>query len=382
MCSNLLEWHGHSSAPFLYEWRQSPLKESVLLKTHANMEAQMIDSPSALKTFIDDLPDCKGSEPSLYVDLEGNNLSRKGTLSLITILVEPRHTFHLVDVTGLGKQAFQIAGSDQQTLRSILESQEILKVFFDIRNDSDALFGLFGIRVGGIEDVQLMELASRSFPKRYINGLAKCIERDSTLSFSEKREWKASKERGHKLFDPNLGGGYAVFDERPLSTEIEKYCVQDVLHMPALRELYRAKLCDAWWRKIETETAARIELSQGRSFNGQGMHMAKGPASWQDWRPSAAEMRSRILLISRRDSAVTRMIDVGSTISNQRRQGEEYDVDLSEIFEALNVGRGRSGPGRSYRYRSGFDVGDDRDDDFGDFTACDSECGYCGGCDY
>jgi exonuclease 3'-5' domain-containing protein 1 len=108
------------------------------------------------------------------------------------------------------------------------------------------LFGLFGIRVGGIEDVQLMELASRSFPKRFINGLAKCIERDSTLPYAEKREWKASKERGHKLFDPNLGGGYAVFDERPLSAEINKYCVQDVIHMPALRELYRAKLYDVW----------------------------------------------------------------------------------------------------------------------------------------
>jgi len=110
--------------------------------------------------------------------------------------------------------------------------------------------------------------------------------------------------------------------------------------------------------------------------------MAKGPISWQNWRPSAADMRSRILLTSRRDSAVPPMIDVGSAISNQSLQGEEHDVDLSEIFEALNVGRGRNGPGHLYRYRSGFGDGDDRDDDFRDFTACDSECGYCGGCDY
>jgi exonuclease 3'-5' domain-containing protein 1 len=212
------------------------------------MEAQMIDSPSALKAFIGGLPGLDGPVPSLYIDLEGNNLSRKGTLSLVTILVEPRHTVHLIDVTGLGKQAFQVTGPspDERTLKSILESQDIVKVFFDIRNDSDALFGLFGVRVAGIEDVQLMELASRNFSKRFINGLAKCIERDSTLPYAEKREWKASKERGHKLFDPNLGGGYAVFDERPLSTEINKYCVQDVIHMPVLRELYRAKLCDVW----------------------------------------------------------------------------------------------------------------------------------------
>jgi exonuclease 3'-5' domain-containing protein 1 len=94
------------------------LTEADLSGTHANMEAQMIHSPSALKTFIDDLPDCKGSVPSLYIDFEGNNLSRNGTLSLITILVEPRHTVHLVDITWLGEQAFHngIRGNSQSLL--------------------------------------------------------------------------------------------------------------------------------------------------------------------------------------------------------------------------------------------------------------------------
>lgn len=45
----------------------------------------MIDSIPALKTFIGSLPDLEGPTPSLYIDLEGNNLSRKGTLSLVTI---------------------------------------------------------------------------------------------------------------------------------------------------------------------------------------------------------------------------------------------------------------------------------------------------------
>jgi exonuclease 3'-5' domain-containing protein 1 len=347
------------------------------------MEAQMIDSPSALKTFIDDLPDCKGSVPTLYVDLEGNNLSRNGTLSLITILVEPRHTVHLVDITGLGKQAFEIAGSEQQTLRSILESEDIIKVFFDIRNDSDALFGLFGVRVSGIEDLQLMELASRNFSKRHVNGLAKCIERDSALPFEERREWRCIKENGRRLFDPSLGGGYGVFDQRPLSTEIQTYCVQDVIHMPALREIYRAKLCDAWWRKIETETTARVRLSQGVSFNGKGMHMATGPASWQYWRPSLAEMQSRTLITSRRDSVVSPAPTAGSATSDRSRPVEGSGIGLIAAFAALDVGRSRVDLGHSSRYLSDFDDDeDDRHDDFGDFSACDSECGYCGSCDH
>jgi exonuclease 3'-5' domain-containing protein 1 len=286
-------------------------------------------------------------------------------------------------VTGLGERAFQVADSDGRTLKSILESQEIVKVFFDIRNDSDALFGLFGIRVGGIEDVQLMELASRSFPKRFINGLAKCIERDSTLPYAEKREWKASKERGHKLFDPNLGGGYAVFDERPLSAEINKYCVQDVMHMPALRELYRAKLCDVWWEKIEVETAARIQLSQGRNFDGQGMHMAKASARWEQFKPSWRERQSRTLLIGRRDSAASSPTAVRRAIPSQSRPTEEPGSDLFVILGALSIQGSRSGFGRSYRDETGFgDDGSDGDDDARDFTACDSECGYCGSCSY
>ncbi|KAM0724106.1 hypothetical protein Q7P37_000286 [Cladosporium fusiforme] len=342
------------------------------------MEAQMIDSPSTLELFIGGLPDCKGPEPSLYVDLEGNNLSRNGTLSLVTILVEPRHTVHLVDVTGLGKQAFKTASPDGRTLQSILESPEITKVFFDIRNDSDALFGLFDIRVRGIEDIQLMEVASRTFPKRYINGLAKCIERDSTLPYTVKQEWKASKERGHKLFDPNLGGGYDVFDERPLSTEIQKYCVQDVVHMPALRELYRSKLCDAWWRKIEVETAARVTLSQGRFFNGQGLHMAKAPASWEHFRPSWRERMSRTLLTIRRDSAASSPVALRETTSTQSRAAAEPDQDLLEGLGTLSIQGRRSGLGRSYRDESYLDDefdGDDRygNDDARDFTACDSE---------
>ncbi|TKA55105.1 hypothetical protein B0A55_12892 [Friedmanniomyces simplex] len=251
------------------------------------MDPMFLDTTAALKKFLRDLGNCDGQPPRLYVDLEGNKLSRNGTLSLVTILLEPESEIYLVDVTTLGRDAFTTAGADGRTLKAVLESKDIVKVFFDIRNDSDALFGLHEIRVAGIEDLQLMELASRNFSKRHINGLAKCIERDSALPFVEKREWKVNKERGRKLFDPALGGGYAVFDERPLSSEMERYCVQDVIYMPALRELYRAKLCDAWWKKIEKETVARIELSQGKYFNGQGMHMAKSPKGWEHWKPKA-----------------------------------------------------------------------------------------------
>lgn len=357
----------------------------------------MIDTAEALKAFIDDLPDLQRFEPSLYIDLEGNDLSRKGTLSLVTILVEPRHTVHLVDVTKLGKDAFHVAGTNERSLGVILGSSTITKVFFDIRNDSDALFSLFGINVGGVEDLQLMELASRDSSKRCTHGLAKCIERDSQLSYLEKRDWAASKDKGREMFDPSRGGSYAVFDQRPLSKEMQEYCMQDVLHMPSLREHYRAKLCDAWWRKIEEETAARITLSQGWNYNGKGRHMALGPPGWQHWAPSSAERLSRTLLVKSRDPPEPTSGTTESVVPSRVRQVEDQDSGPSEpvkpsVSRALqqNIGSPYHDGSDfepdhdmySHWHRSDSDSDYDRDHTGGDLTACDSECGYCGRCMY
>lgn len=241
----------------------------------------MINTVAALEDFLNGLPSSV-DEPNLYIDLEGNNLSRHGMLSLITILVEFCHTFHLIDVHVLGKDAFTVSDLNGTTLQHILESANIPKVFFDIRTDSDALFNLFNISVAGIEDLQLMELGARKGSKRLVKGLARCIEQDAPLSPSEREEWKAAKDKGKSLFAPERGGSYEVFDQRPLSAEVEKYCVQDVVYMPALWKKYHAELDAIWKDKVAEETKARIALSQSAEFVGNGKHMAEGPEAWQN----------------------------------------------------------------------------------------------------
>jgi hypothetical protein len=72
-------------------------------------------------------------------------------------------------------------------------------------------------------------------------------------------------------------------------------------------------------------------------------------------------------------------------ISSQVDSGQEPDSDLAAILGALNIQGNRSGRGSSYRDEFRFDDGDDSDrydGDDRDFTACDSECGYYGGCSY
>jgi exonuclease 3'-5' domain-containing protein 1 len=124
--------------------------------------SSLIDSITSLGFFIDNVAKLPAHPPSLYVDLEGEKLSRNGHISLITVLVTSESHVYLIDVHSLQETAFTSAGKAGMTLRTILEFGSIPKVFFDVHNDSDALFAHFGIALQGIQDVQLMENASRS----------------------------------------------------------------------------------------------------------------------------------------------------------------------------------------------------------------------------
>jgi exonuclease 3'-5' domain-containing protein 1 len=353
------------------------------------MKSELIDTSSLLKAFLEGLTNIEGEPPSLYVDLEGNNLSRDGTLSLVTILVEPRDKVYLIDVTTLGRDAFDVTASNGSSVRSILESDDIIKVFFDIRNDSDALYSLYGVRVRGIWDLQLMELASRDFAKKNVNGLARCIERDSRIGYREKARWQMVKDQGRKLFDPAHGGSYAVFDQRPLSDEIEDYCCQDVAFMPHLCENYREKLCDAWWRRIVTETNARISLSQGSTYNGKGRHMAEAPRGWMNWCPPIEERRQRTLFTVPTRHEVPEVTEESQNSDVGQEAAIQSPADLSKLFEDMKLkgpdplwdSDSEDGIGRAWFTNSSNAYDSDRDGER-DFTACDSECGYCGRCPY
>jgi exonuclease 3'-5' domain-containing protein 1 len=63
---------------------------------------------------------------------------------LIDLETSPKEVY-LIDVHTLGEEAFDTAGVGEITLKDILQDEEIPKVFFDVRNDSDALFSHFGI---------------------------------------------------------------------------------------------------------------------------------------------------------------------------------------------------------------------------------------------
>ncbi|KAM5353931.1 hypothetical protein ACJ41O_000581 [Fusarium nematophilum] len=244
----------------------------------------MVDSTESISKLVESLQALppgggRGGPPNLFLDLEGVGLSRNGTVSILAVFSQPQRHVYLVDVHTLQSSAFDTPGPDgTTTLRDILESASVAKVFFDVRNDSDALHHHFGVRLQGIQDVQVMENASRpEFRRRWLRGLSRCITYDAPMSEEQKLQWTAVKDRGIELFHPDKGGSYEVFNERPLRSEVEMYCVNDVRFLPGLRDRYWGMLTPVWREKVEEEAARRVRESQSPDYEPQGADKRYGP---------------------------------------------------------------------------------------------------------
>lgn len=241
------------------------------------MSANFIDTVDALTRMVDDIVSTT-TTPFIFVDLEGIDLSRHGSISILQLLIPPTPVVHLVDIFRMQGHAFESPGTKDKTLKDILESDQYVKVFFDVRNDSDALFSHFGVDLKGVLDLQLVEYASRPTAGRLIKGLAKCISEDHQMGCTESRKWTQVKEAGQKLFAPERGGAYAVFNERPLPEALRDYCVQDVMILPKLLVGYANRLQPHMAVQVIDESSKRVLQSQAAHFNGQGRHMALAPS--------------------------------------------------------------------------------------------------------
>lgn len=240
----------------------------------------LIDSKESLSSFLQAIYNLPTSPPSLYLDLEGKDLSRTGTIEIIQVYVLPLQHTYLIDIHVLGAAAFTTPSatpSSTTTLKDILESPSIPKCIFDIRHDSDALYGLYGVTVQGVHDLQLMELATRVGSRRHVNGLARCITNDAGLNRDALAEFEKKKKQGRDLFIPGKGGSLDIFGERPMVPEILDYCVQDVKYLPLLWRGYDARLSAYWRDRITSATLARVKLSKDPNFDSSGRHMALGP---------------------------------------------------------------------------------------------------------
>jgi exonuclease 3'-5' domain-containing protein 1 len=92
----------------------------------------------------------------LYVDVQGRKPACQNSISLMIILPAQSNTIYIVDVDNLGDNVFTIPGSGGRTMRSILESSDITKVFFSMQN-SRQLYADYRICLQGAENIHIME---------------------------------------------------------------------------------------------------------------------------------------------------------------------------------------------------------------------------------
>lgn len=251
--------------------------------TSAQSNTTIIDSKADLLPLLDCIVNVAAEPPSLYIGLEGFDLGRHGSISILSLHIAPIKRTYLIDVHALGGAAFSTTNSGGVSLKTVLESATIPKVVFDIRNDSHALFSLFQISVESIKDLQLMELATRTGSRELVSSLAMCIEQDSPISAAAKSEWYLTKERYNQLVAPERGGCSKALNERPPKPEIIQYCRQNVILLPALYDVYNTKLRQlgqAFWRiHVRDTTKDRVKLSQSPGYDGNSKGSALG---WND----------------------------------------------------------------------------------------------------
>ncbi|KAM5477096.1 hypothetical protein MauCBS54593_000367 [Microsporum audouinii] len=184
----------------------------------------------------------------------------------------------------LGMQALCIEDSTGTTLRCILECPILRKTVFDVRNGSDILLDQYKDILGGIEDIQLMELATRNGSKEYVRGLVTCVRNDSPLSKDDKAVTLATTRLAEKSFllrKCRVNFFSKLLGKERLSGKARGYCTHSVAVLPGLYDSYVVKLnrhTDNFWRYwLHLATKGRINLTQQPAFNIYSRKNAYGP---------------------------------------------------------------------------------------------------------
>jgi exonuclease 3'-5' domain-containing protein 1 len=87
------------------------------------MAISFVDTASKVQDLLQELALLPSPDVNLFLDVEGTNLCRFGSVSVFTLHERRSGNTHLVDITTLGKDAFTVAAwyeNSAQTLTSIL----------------------------------------------------------------------------------------------------------------------------------------------------------------------------------------------------------------------------------------------------------------------
>lgn len=189
---------------------------------------QVVNTVEDVAKVVDAIGPLHKEPPSLYISLAGLRTDRFGvTAPKLSIYPYPAGPIFVVGMLHLKERAFHIVRKCGTSLKDILEGNGT-KCFFDVRHDSNLLYRLYKIKLDGVQDIQLMELATRPRSRRFVSALWKCIENDAQPSAAEKGAHVKSKEKVLQVIDPNRGGSSNAFFELHMRPALIDDCAKSV----------------------------------------------------------------------------------------------------------------------------------------------------------
>ncbi|KAF1980918.1 hypothetical protein K402DRAFT_343484 [Aulographum hederae CBS 113979] len=236
-----------------------------------NKRHTFIDTTTDVTCFLDDLQSqsIPADKPVLYFDCEGTNLGRDGTVSLVQIYLPAREQSYVLDILTLQSFAFMTPSTDRKvTLKSVFESDTLIKAIWAIRSDSAALYAHYGIELRNCHDLQLLEFSrqSSSSKKSGVISLGRAIDNHGKrLGMTEEAlgMWKLAKNEGKESCKDGK-----QYDQRPLPSVLVDYAVGDVEILPKLYDYCRSSASDLWFDMVRDQEG-RYVLEEQRC-DGEG----------------------------------------------------------------------------------------------------------------
>ena len=183
------------------------------------------------------------------VDLEGDRLCRHGKINFIQICVVSTSKIFIFNCSELS------SGEIRRALHPIFSDNSISKFMFDCRSDVDALYHQLDLKLDGVVDVQLFEIAYRKcngfYNQRFYSGLFKTLNEQSFEAGVSSMDLKIKKKYSDQFKQDN----YAL---NLNDHEVLRYMAIDVIYLKALHTVFNIKIGFGKMRsKINFETKKR-----------------------------------------------------------------------------------------------------------------------------
>lgn len=191
----------------------------------------------------------------LFLDLEGVQLGKEGKICLLQFTQgNGDDRIFVLDII----KSPELLGK----LGKVLESQHWRKYIFDPRGDSSNLFHEFGITMRNVVCLQLAEIAfdrQNGIRRNFVSGLSNVLKR--VLDTEQQIVVCQMKDEGKRMFSPDKGGSFEIFEKRPLPEKIIEYSAMDVFFLEDIKRFFFDVLDQYWVDWVLLRSFERLELA-------------------------------------------------------------------------------------------------------------------------